>query len=145
MYVGIHVKCSLYLSDFNEDWIFLTDFRKILLHFMKNPSSGNRVVPCEQTDRQTDRHEETKKRFSQFCERAWNLNFVTQHSVYLVISKHTRQTIRVFGSACICEQKFERQTFGYLYRNRVEDEKDYRKSSHTSPAVNISNSFTNFK
>jgi hypothetical protein len=30
MYFGLHVKCPLYISDFNGTWIFLADFRKIL-------------------------------------------------------------------------------------------------------------------
>ena len=29
MYSGLHVKYPLFLSDFNDAWIFLTDFRKI--------------------------------------------------------------------------------------------------------------------
>jgi len=40
MYIGLHVKYPLYLSDFNED-----------------PPSGSQVVQCRWMDRQTDRHE----------------------------------------------------------------------------------------
>ena len=30
-YTGLHVKYSLFLSDFNETWIFLTHFQKKML------------------------------------------------------------------------------------------------------------------
>jgi len=30
VYIGLHVKYPLFLSDFNETWIFYTYFRKIL-------------------------------------------------------------------------------------------------------------------
>jgi hypothetical protein len=29
IYIGLHVQCRLFLSDFNETLIFLTDFRKM--------------------------------------------------------------------------------------------------------------------
>ena len=55
MYFGLHVKYSLFLSDFNENWIVSSDFDKSSnIKFHENPSSGSRVVPCGQTVRQTD-------------------------------------------------------------------------------------------
>jgi len=36
------------------------------IKFHKNPSSGSRVVPCGQTDKRTDRHDEANSHFSQF-------------------------------------------------------------------------------
>jgi hypothetical protein len=35
--------------------------------FHENPSSGNRVVPCGQTDGRTDRHDEANSLFFFFC------------------------------------------------------------------------------
>jgi hypothetical protein len=48
-------KVPLLLSDFNQNWIFSTDFQKILYQIYENPSSGSGVGPCGRTDRQTDR------------------------------------------------------------------------------------------
>ena len=50
MYIGFHVKCPLFSSDFDETWIFSTDFRKIL-KFHEISCSGSRVLPW---DRRTD-------------------------------------------------------------------------------------------
>jgi len=56
MYIGVRVKHLLYLSEFNETFIFLTDFRKILKYkFDENLSSGIRAVPCGRADGQTRR------------------------------------------------------------------------------------------
>jgi len=44
----------LFLFDFNETWIFSTDFRKILkCQYHENPSSGSPVVPYGRTDGRT--------------------------------------------------------------------------------------------
>jgi len=44
MYIGLHVKCRLFLSDFIQIWIFIDGFSKKFsnakLH--ENPSSGTR-------------------------------------------------------------------------------------------------------
>ena len=52
MYIGLHVKYSLFLSDFNETWLVLTDF-------LKNPQISNLVESellhaGEGASRQTD-------------------------------------------------------------------------------------------
>jgi hypothetical protein len=47
-------KCKEVLSDFNENWIFSTNFWKNLnIRFHKNPSSGSRDVSCGWTDGRT--------------------------------------------------------------------------------------------
>jgi hypothetical protein len=53
MYIGLHVKYPLFLSDCNETWNFSTYFSKNtqISNFMKNPSSGSRVFHA---DRQTE-------------------------------------------------------------------------------------------
>jgi hypothetical protein len=47
----LYLKYPLFFSDFDETWIFSIDFRKSSdIRFDQNPPSGNRVVPCGQTD-----------------------------------------------------------------------------------------------
>jgi hypothetical protein len=57
--VGLHVKYPLFLSDFSESWNYLEQIfenkkNAQISKCQENPSSGNRVVPCGRTDRQTD-------------------------------------------------------------------------------------------
>jgi len=56
MYVGLHVRGALFLSDFNEILIFLSDFRKKcqISKFIKiRPEGGESMRTGGQTDRQT--------------------------------------------------------------------------------------------
>jgi hypothetical protein len=81
IYVVIHVKYPLFLSDINANLIFSTDFRKIDTYQILWKSVQWKPV-CSmrtdrrtdgrtdgrtdrQTDRQTDRHEKLNRRFSQ--------------------------------------------------------------------------------
>ena len=66
---GIHLKYSILILESNATWIFSAGFRKILKYkiFYKI-----RPVAAElfYADGQTDRHDETRSRFSQICEGA---------------------------------------------------------------------------
>jgi hypothetical protein len=73
MYIGLHVKYPLLLSDFNKPWIFSLYFGQILKYKI-SWKSVNWVPSCPVwTDGRTDWHEEANSRFSQFCERHLNL------------------------------------------------------------------------
>ena len=55
MYIGLHVKYRLLLSDFNVTWILSTDLKKnsnIECH--ENPFSESRVFPSGETNGRTD-------------------------------------------------------------------------------------------
>jgi len=56
MFIGLHVKNLIFMSDLNELLIFATDFRKIFKYknYHENATSGKRDVPCRETDGETD-------------------------------------------------------------------------------------------
>jgi len=58
IHVGLHIECLLFVSDFNWTFTFSGQKFEIQLNikFLANPSSGSRVFPCGQTDRQTYGH-----------------------------------------------------------------------------------------
>ena len=73
MYIGLDVKCPLFFSNFNENWIFLNRLSKNtqisnIMHIL--PAGVEFFVVDRREDGRTDRHEEADSRFSQFCERA---------------------------------------------------------------------------
>jgi hypothetical protein len=62
MYIGLHVKYPLFLSDFNESRNFTTGLGQYVSNFMKIRPVG--------ADERTDRHNEASSRLSQFSENA---------------------------------------------------------------------------
>jgi len=61
MYIGLHVKDRLFLSDFKKNLNFLDRFSKKYsdIKFHENPVSESRAVPCGRTDRQIRRSQES--------------------------------------------------------------------------------------
>ena len=68
MYIGLRVNYPLFVSEFDEIWIFSTDFRKNIQIsiFMKLCAVGTEMLHA---DIRTDGHDEANRRFSQFRER----------------------------------------------------------------------------
>ena len=67
MYIGLHVKYPLFLSDFNETRVFSTDYRKNtqIPNFVKIRPVGAKLPHAGgRTDRQTQIHDELKSLFT---------------------------------------------------------------------------------
>ena len=58
MYISLHVKYPLFVTDFNKTWIFRTDFRKLLQYKISWKSVYWEPSCSMRTYRQTDRHDE---------------------------------------------------------------------------------------
>jgi len=61
--IGLLVRYLLFLSDFNDTWIFCTDFRKIFKFQISLKSRRWEPSCCMRADR----HNRAEIRFSQFC------------------------------------------------------------------------------
>ena len=85
MYIGIHVKCPLFLYDFN----YLNFSRHIFekensqnIKFHENPSSGSRVVACGRTEGRTDGRTDMKKMIVDIREFANAPTIFYKHAVH---------------------------------------------------------------
>jgi hypothetical protein len=64
MYIGLHVKYPLFLSDFNKIWIFTSDFRKVLKYQIAWNSFQWEPSYFVRTDGLTDGYDEGKSLFA---------------------------------------------------------------------------------
>ena len=83
MYIGHHVKCPLFLPEFNKNILSLMDFRDTLKYRIKKILlfGGDLFQADGLADGQTDRHDEANTRFSQFCERVRRVVIVRRDGV----------------------------------------------------------------
>jgi len=58
-YIGLHVKCPLFLSDFNGTLIFCTDFRNIFKYEISRKSVQWEPSCHMRTDGRTDKRDES--------------------------------------------------------------------------------------
>jgi hypothetical protein len=87
MYIDLHVKYPLFLSDLMKIEFSGHIYKKYSnIRFRGNPSSDSRIVLCGQMDtktRQSDRYDEVNSRFSQFCKRVFKPLFKRELSALI--------------------------------------------------------------
>jgi hypothetical protein len=121
MYIGLHVKYPLFLSDFNETWIFLIDIWK-MLEYQISWKSVQWEPSCSM---QTGRCDEANSHLSQFCECAWTLHIQKYYRIRIIKLMDEKNVITQsarFYVPCMDQQHTTKLDFRILaeyYRYRL--------------------------
>jgi hypothetical protein len=126
IYIDLHVKYPIFLSELNGTWIFLADFRKNMQTY-----NGKKIRPvwaqlfhtCKHRDRQMDGHDEANRRFF-FLTFMWpcivTIFFLIEPTDALIFQIYfCEETLRVSGSSSAHHQEFFFCTFGTGIRHAV--------------------------
>ena len=108
MWRRVYVKYPLFLLDFNETWIFLTDFRKKprIRNFLKIRLRGSELFHA---DGRMDGHDEAKSRFLQLWESTWKL------SIYLLFLRKVYKCLPFFIGSTVFPVRYELKVYTFFF------------------------------
>ena len=129
MYIGLHVKYQLFLSDVIETWIFSTNFRKMLKCQISWKSVEWELSCSMRTDRRTDRQDEAISCFSQFSKAPkhthtyWG-NTLLFSSMINILEQHFwliwEEENQLDATQCFTELVIYSTCFGHVYAHHQE-------------------------
>jgi len=131
-YIGLHMKHPLFLSDINETWIFLIDFRKITKYQIWWTPYKWETSCSVRADGQTDRYDEANSCFSELGESApppkKKFSLLLTECIYVsrtLLRPNTFYSINfsyngngvclLRGTSWLCKRAFFFQTFLVMY------------------------------
>jgi len=92
MYIGLNAKYPLFVSDFNDCWIFSIHFRKILKYKISWKSVQWEPSCSKRTDGQTKRHDEVNIRSSHSFASAPKIITIEKHTLDTCLPEHNSYT-----------------------------------------------------